>query len=907
LENSALVSVVIPYFEQPEYLPVTVRSVKKQDYANIEIIVVDDGSRLAPASTVLAEADLEVSSIVVLPENQGIGAARNNGIRRSHADYIVMLDADDIIQPSFITETLAAVAGTKYGGAYTQIRHFGDYDCTLSQDFTLENLLSRQAGISALLFKRAVFDSVNGYREVVQYGGDTQFLIDAVAAGWQFHRVDKPLYWYRHHSKGHSLQSLNQPIRTLLQLNRPLYQEHLDKVIIKFEDKYLDLLQEYRTVLSAYTALRESQRSHSEETVDVDPERRQIPQSEKEYVKIVSDIKHLSELLDYSESRARTLAEQRKHLTSSTSWKLTRFLRDTKKMLRNQKRLYKRLLAPGRFQSQLPRSEMYELVATSGLFDEKYYLKQCEERGLIVDDPLGHFMECGWKQELNPNLFFDTRFYLGQLAAREESTNQNPLLHYLIEGTDMGLATSRFFDSNWYLNTYPDVHDTKLNPLAHFIQFGLFEGRLPVRKTERAFMSRLLREKDAKHLSSEFDLSGKARLTRLDSSHHRPYDMVLAVHQASRTGAPLLGLSLVKQFAGRGINCLVVLLAGGELTAEFNACSDVLNLSAVEDAAGVLDQELELMKNLGQLEPRTIAYLNSLELHSLFNTFKRHDCRIISLVHEFVSNYSRAVGENLFKQSAVTVFSSKATHQDALNSSQSVGKTVVLPQGLLDASFGSMSREKGREFLLANYGIGPSTFVVIACGTADQRKGIDIFSQVAREILLGMGEAIDMQFIWIGGGTAGQNDDATKWAKSDAQQGGLGSLVHFVGPQKDLEAFFVGADVFLLPSRQDALPCVLHQAMAAGVPVVAFQGSGGADDVLADGGGKLVSYGSASAMSAAVLDYYRDRQSGRADGSTGRMIVNSKYKMDDYVNGLLDIASQVPGVALPGKNPLRRL
>jgi glycosyltransferase involved in cell wall biosynthesis len=81
LENSALVSVVIPYFEQPEYLPVTVRSVKKQDYANIEIIVVDDGSRLAPASTVLAEADLEVSSIVVLPENQGIGAARNNGIR----------------------------------------------------------------------------------------------------------------------------------------------------------------------------------------------------------------------------------------------------------------------------------------------------------------------------------------------------------------------------------------------------------------------------------------------------------------------------------------------------------------------------------------------------------------------------------------------------------------------------------------------------------------------------------------------------------------------------------------------------------------------------------------------------------------------------------------------------------
>ncbi|MCH6234050.1 glycosyltransferase [Cognataquiflexum rubidum] len=88
-----LVSVIIPCYNHGKYLSDAINSVMKQSYQNIEIIVVDDGS---------IDDTKEITSLYpkvkyIYQENQGLSAARNKGILNSHGDYLVFLDADDLL------------------------------------------------------------------------------------------------------------------------------------------------------------------------------------------------------------------------------------------------------------------------------------------------------------------------------------------------------------------------------------------------------------------------------------------------------------------------------------------------------------------------------------------------------------------------------------------------------------------------------------------------------------------------------------------------------------------------------------------------------------------------------------------------------------------------------------------
>lgn len=76
---------------------------------------------------------------------------------------------------------------------------------------------------------------------------------------------------------------------------------------------------------------------------------------------------------------------------------------------------------------------------------------------------------------------FEPAFYLGQLAGRadERQARRNPLQHYLQIGGFEGLDPCANFDSDWYLQAYPDVKALGLNPLVHYLGHGMAEGRLP--------------------------------------------------------------------------------------------------------------------------------------------------------------------------------------------------------------------------------------------------------------------------------------------------------------------------------------------------------------------------------------------------------------------------------------------
>ena len=100
-ERPPLVSVVIPYYRLHEHVEDTVESVFAQTYPRFEVIIVNDGS-FYDADWVLGELAARYPLVVLTQMNAGLGAARNFGISQSRGRYIVPLDPDDMLEPTYI-------------------------------------------------------------------------------------------------------------------------------------------------------------------------------------------------------------------------------------------------------------------------------------------------------------------------------------------------------------------------------------------------------------------------------------------------------------------------------------------------------------------------------------------------------------------------------------------------------------------------------------------------------------------------------------------------------------------------------------------------------------------------------------------------------------------------------------
>lgn len=75
--------------------------------------------------------------------------------------------------------------------------------------------------------------------------------------------------------------------------------------------------------------------------------------------------------------------------------------------------------------------------------------------------------------------YFDKKKYIDDYGRDDDIDHSNPVAHYIKLGAKKGYTPSRFFDSGFYLEKYPDVANSGMNPLVHYIRFGFDEGRTP--------------------------------------------------------------------------------------------------------------------------------------------------------------------------------------------------------------------------------------------------------------------------------------------------------------------------------------------------------------------------------------------------------------------------------------------
>ncbi len=96
------------------------------------------------------------------------------------------------------------------------------------------------------------------------------------------------------------------------------------------------------------------------------------------------------------------------------------------------------------------------------------------------------------------------------------------------------------------------------------------------------------------------------------------------------------------------------------------------------------------------------------------------------------------------------------------------------------------------------------------------------------------------------------------------------------------EKYMVGADVFLMSSRQDPYPCVVQEAMASALPVITFAGSGGTTEMVAGGGGVVCPYGDIEAVAKAIFVYSKNSEKCLTDGQAGQAIASQMSFAEYY-------------------------
>ena len=100
--GSELISVVVPVYNVERYLGKCLESIVRQTYANIEIVLVDDGSTDSGGQICDFYANKDSRVKVIHKKNGGLSDARNRGIEESKGKYLIFVDSDDVIDETLV-------------------------------------------------------------------------------------------------------------------------------------------------------------------------------------------------------------------------------------------------------------------------------------------------------------------------------------------------------------------------------------------------------------------------------------------------------------------------------------------------------------------------------------------------------------------------------------------------------------------------------------------------------------------------------------------------------------------------------------------------------------------------------------------------------------------------------------
>ncbi|MGB0410402.1 MAG: rhamnan synthesis F family protein [Pikeienuella sp.] len=462
------------------------------------------------------------------------------------------------------------------------------------------------------------------------------------------------------------------------------------------------------------------------------------------------------------------------------------------------------------------------------LFDQDYYASRNPAAISAGIGAFEHFDAHGRAEGRAPNLYSELRATFPELDERIETIlTDKPFLAAIAAGQPgvhelafelIALGDSHDhvisnFSERHYLETYPDIAKSGIPPLIHFLRYGAAEGR-----------------RSLADVRAGFSLGERGFDPNLPTC-------LICVHDFSKSGAPMVGLDLVRS-AARTHNVIVGALRTGELRDLFRAeCSAVFVSDRPES-----EFEYVLPAPHGDF---SFAVLNSVECFAFIPLLTARERPFAMYLHEFTEYTSpryKTVFTSLFPD--LLVFSSERVRQSWKPQLNDVGfdaerDSIVLPQHRLTTD--ALTSEQitvARERLSALIGrdIGERR-VIYGAGHAQWRKGTDLFVLAAQMTAQRHAGPEDDDktpiFVWIGDGVNHEDPHFGVWLDKHMRAAGVGSVdanLHFLPAGPYYSSICQAADGMFLSSRLDPLPNVAFDSVKAGGQVVLFTGATGFDD-----------------------------------------------------------------------------
>lgn len=378
-------------------------------------------------------------------------------------------------------------------------------------------------------------------------------------------------------------------------------------------------------------------------------------------------------------------------------------------------------------------------------------------------------------------------------------------------------------------------------------------------------------------------------------------NIIFVSHDAHLHGAQILALNIVKLLTEQfHYDVHLILKSGGCLEKEFKKYSTLYNLE--RDYADKKAVE-KLVDNLYR-QGADIAICNTVVSGDLVKIFTKKNIKTISLIHELpelIKQFKMEKNAEFISQFAdKVIFPSEFVKTKFATISKLDGNDcIIAPQGLFLKNRFKNKKEEAR-FLLRNMlSIPQDTKIILGVGYADYRKGVDLFVQVAKNVV-----KVDPKtyFVWVGH----QDENIMNKINFDIKKSGIKDNILFVGIKKEkIDVFFAGADLYLMTSREDPFPSVVLEAMDVEVPVIGFNDAGGFKDIVTDSTGILVPYLDVDEMSEKVIYLLNNVNLREEMGKNSSELINEKHKFVDYVYLLLKLLGQEykkVSVVLPNYN-----
>lgn len=215
-----MISVVIPCYGQAQYLAETIESCLSQTIVP-EIIVVNDGS-MDNAKGVAGKYPVKVINQV----NKGLASARNTGIMNAKGDYILFLDADDLLLPSVIEKMQKGIEEMSADIIAPEFHTFGISESTFKYGEvpTLEMFRTGNRLPYFCAIRKDALLECGGYQPKMTHGyEDLHLWFDLLSRGKKIHLIREPLVLYRvkEHSMIHDAQAHHEELMKQIQHDFP--------------------------------------------------------------------------------------------------------------------------------------------------------------------------------------------------------------------------------------------------------------------------------------------------------------------------------------------------------------------------------------------------------------------------------------------------------------------------------------------------------------------------------------------------------------------------------------------------------------------------------------------------------------------------------------------------------------